>query len=308
MEIRQIQHFLRVVEHGSFSGAATAFGITQQTISKSIAALEANLGVRLFDRDTRNCELTGHGELLLNYAANIDAEHRQFHRHLDDILGLRSGRLRVGAGLTAAVHIVPLALQRLKSKRPDLHLSVIDGTARSLMPMLMRGDLDIIVCVIAKPIKDQTVSTETLFEERMKLLARAQHPLATRRRFDLKATTSFPWMAGWTPDGLDQAVRDTFEHEGIKPPVAKIETDSFTFARSVLCNTDHLAVLPEHLFAAEIDTGLIATLNVATKFKEQNRPMSICYRRNSTRSPAAMACVTELKAVMADAKAAKGLR
>ena len=173
--------------------------------------------------------------------------------------------------------------------------------------MLLRGDLDIVVCVIARPIKDQTVRTEILFEESMRLLARPDHPLRSRKTVKLKATTSFPWMAGWTPGGLDQAIRDTFEAQGIDPPAPTIETNSFTFARAVLRNTDYLAVLPEHLFIEEIDAGVLATLNVATEFQEQVRPMSICYRRNSTRSPATMACITALEAVTAELQMGRGL-
>ncbi|MEQ9111955.1 MAG: LysR family transcriptional regulator [Rhodospirillaceae bacterium] len=297
MEFRQVRHFLSVFNEGSFSRAASTLGLTQQTLSKSIANLENELGVRLFDRDTRNCDLTSHGELLLQYAKNIDAEERQFQRHLDDFIGVRSGHLRIGAGLTPGVHIIPEAVVRLKEKRKNLKITVIEGMAINLMPRLLRGELDIIVGVIANPIKDPLVHTEFLYDESLCLLASAQHPLAAKKKVALKETLDFPWLVGWTPGGLDQAVSDSFAEQGLSPPVAKIETDSFTFIRSMLGTTEYLAILPERLFEKEVKSGSLKAIPLTAKLQRWKRPMAICYRRNSTRSPAAMACIHEIERV-----------
>lgn len=297
MEFRQVRHFLSVVDHGSFSGAASTLGLTQQTLSKSVSNLEKQLGVRLFDRDTRNCDLTSHGELLLQYAKNIDAEERQFQRHLDDVVGVRSGHLRIGAGLTPGVHIIPEAVIRLKEKRKNLKVTVIEGMAINLMPKLLRGELDVVVGVIANPIQDPLVRTEFLYEESLCLLASAQHPLAAKKKVDLKETLDFPWLVGWTPGGMDQAVSDSFAEHGLSPPVPKIETDSFTFIRSVLETTEYLAILPERLFEKEVRSGSLKAVPLKAKLQRWKRPMAICYRRNSTRSPAAMACIEEIERV-----------
>src|SRR5689334_24143809 len=127
MEMRQLKQFLAVVDRGSFSGAASALGLTQQALSKGIANLEDELGVRVFDRDTRNVTLSRFGEMLLAHARNIDAEAQQFRRHLDDTIGIRSGNLKIGVGLTAANYVVPFVVNRLIAKRTNLRVSVIDG-------------------------------------------------------------------------------------------------------------------------------------------------------------------------------------
>lgn len=297
MEFRQVRHFLGVVDKGSFSGAATALGLTQQTLSKSIANLEDQLGVRLFDRDTRNCDLTSHGELLLQYAKNIDAEERQFQRHLDDVIGVRSGHLRIGAGPTPGVYIIPEAVTRLKEKRKNLRVTVIEGMAINLLPRLLRGELDIVVGVIPNPIEDTLVHTEFLYDESLCLLASAQHPLGSKKKVTLKETLDFPWLVGWTAGGIDQAVSDSFEEHGLSPPVPKIETDSFTCVRSMLKTTNYLAILPERLFEMEVQSGVLKALPLKAKLQRWKRPMAICYRRNSTRSPAAMACIEEIERV-----------
>ena len=308
MEFRQVRHFLSVVEQGSFSGAASALGLTQQTLSKSIANLENELGVRLFDRDTRNCDLTSYGELLLQYAQNIDAEERQFQRHLDDVLGIRSGHLRIGAGLTTGVHIVPSAIKRLKEKRKNLKVTVVDGTSRSLLPLLLRGELDIIVCVIANPIEDSLIHTEVLFEESLCLLAASNHPLSNKKSVKLDQTLKYPWLVGWTPGGIDESVRASFAANKLSPPTPKLESTSYTFVRSILTTTNHLAILPEHLFEIDIQSDALRVLPLKAELQRWKRPMAICYRRNSTRSPATMACINELEWVTENLSSSSGLQ
>lgn len=294
MELRQLRHFLAIIDNGSFSSAAVSVGLTQQTLSKSIANLEHDLGVRLFDRDTRNIALTTHGQMLMSHARNIDAEAHQLRRHLDDALGIRSGHLRIGAGLTAATQIVPDAVDQLIVKRPTLRITVVDGSSTTLIPMLLRGELDVIVCVVGNPINDPIIQQDILFQEKMRLLAGSAHPLTITKRVRLARTLDFPWLVGWSPGGLDKAISQTFARSGLKPPIPKIESTSFTFVRTVLAKSDHVAVLPEHLFTSEIESGTLSRINLPVSHDGWERPMSICYRRNSTRSPATMAFVNEL--------------
>ena len=298
MEMRQIRQFLAVVDRGSFSGAASALGITQQALSKGIANLEDELGVRIFDRDTRNVKLSRFGEMLLAHARNIDAEAQQFRRHLDDTVGVRSGQLKIGVGLTAATYVVPYVVNRLLEKRANLRISVIDGTAATLTPMLLRGELDAIVCVIAHPIEETLVKQDVLFKENLRVLASGSHDLATAKRVTLKQLLSYPWFVGWSPGGFDPVIASSFAHEGLSPPVPKIETTSLPLVRSLLMETPYLTVLPEHLFSAEIDAGTVAVVDVKADQTGWERPMTLCYRRNSARSPATMAMVDELQALL----------
>lgn len=294
MELRQLKHFLSVIECGSFSAAAKQLGLSQQALSKSIAALEDTTGVRLFDRDTRNLSLTNFGEMLAAHARNIDAEAQQFHRHVDDVLGVKSGRLMIGAGPTAAGHIVAEAVNRLTIARPRLRISVMDGNTETLTPMLLRGALDVIVCVQDDATDNPLVTQEVIFQERLRLLAGATHPLASMRKVKLSQTTAYPWMLGWRNEGLAKSVARLFSARDLKPPVAALDTTSVTFARSVLGYGRHLAVLPEHLFAPELAAGSLAALALDANLTEWSNPITLSYRRNSTRSPATMSLVTQL--------------
>ncbi len=296
MELRQLKHFLAVIDTGSFSAAAKQLGLSQQALSKSIAALEDITGVRLFDRDTRNLNLTTFGDMLASHARNIDAEAQQFHRHVDDVLGVKSGRLMIGAGPTAAGHIVADAVAHLAKARPKLRISVIDGNTDTLTPMLLRGALDVIVCVQDEPNDNPLVISENLYSEPMRLIAGANHPLAKQRKVKPADTLDHPWMLGWRSASMAKAVNALFASHKLKAPIAALETTSVTFARAILAEGQHLAVLPQQLFAPELKSGALAILPLEADLSAWANPITLSYRRNSTRSPATMALVTQMYA------------
>jgi DNA-binding transcriptional LysR family regulator len=306
MELRRVKHFLAVVDQGSFTAAAQKLGVSQQAVSKSINVLEDELGVRLFERDTRLVTLSRFGELLLSHARNIDAEAQQFKRHLEDAVGVRSGRLVIGAGLTATTYILPLVLRRLVAKRPNLKISVRDGSAPTLIPMLLRGELDVTLCVLGKPLDDSLVREELLFQERLRVIVGAGHPLAGAKNVELAALLDYPWFVGWLP-ALDHGVSSTFTEHGLKPPVPKLDTTSLPLARALLAAGEYISVLPEHLFLTELEEGTLAVVEIAPDIQGWSRPMSLCYRRNSVRSPATMALVNELTLLLRERPNITGL-
>jgi DNA-binding transcriptional LysR family regulator len=302
MELRQLKHFLAVVETGSFSRAAEQLSLTPQALSKSIAALEEAVGVRLLDRTSRHVALTQYGELLHSHATTITAEAAQFTRQLDDILGVKSGRLIIGAGPTAAGSIVAPALDRLRSLQPKLKISVLGGAATTLLPMLLRGQVDVLISVMQDEIEDPLIEQQTLMMEKLVLIAGARHPLAGRVRVPLEATAESPWLVGWKPDGLDPGVEKAFRERGLTPPVNRLHTTSETFARDMLARNEYVALFPEDLFARDVQAGILTRLDVDVDTSGWVRPIKLIYRRKSTRSPAAVAFVGAIRRVLAERK------
>ncbi|HNP66049.1 MAG TPA: LysR family transcriptional regulator, partial [Woeseiaceae bacterium] len=101
MELRQLRHFLTLMETRNFTRAAEQCCLTPQALSKSIRRLEESLGVRLFDRDTRMVQPTLFGEQIHLYAQNIDAESRSLIRTIDSLLGHGVKSLAIGSGVVA---------------------------------------------------------------------------------------------------------------------------------------------------------------------------------------------------------------
>ncbi|MEO5962978.1 MAG: LysR family transcriptional regulator, partial [Thermomonas sp.] len=101
MDLRQLRYFLAVIEHGSFTRAAAMTGRTQQALSKGVAALEQQLGARLFERGSRGARPTTVGRLLLDHAQAADDSLRSFEQRLQELQTGTEGELRIGTGPTA---------------------------------------------------------------------------------------------------------------------------------------------------------------------------------------------------------------
>lgn len=122
IQTQGLRVFVEVARHGGITPASTALGIAKSAISKQLAALEAEIGVRLFERSSRRVVLTREGEALLPRAESILAELQELLFHAEDATAEPRGSVRVAAppefGAFLAGHFFPLLLRR----HPELSL------------------------------------------------------------------------------------------------------------------------------------------------------------------------------------------
>ena len=116
MELRRLRHFLAVAEHGNFGRAAAAAHITQPALSRSIQALETEVGAVLFDRRTERVELTDMGRLVLRHATRARRRRTDLDREISLAKGLELGELRVGVGPWGGAVLVAGAVGRLHGR------------------------------------------------------------------------------------------------------------------------------------------------------------------------------------------------
>jgi DNA-binding transcriptional LysR family regulator len=113
MELRQLRHLIAVVEHGSFSRAAEAVHLTQPALSRSIQALEAEVGAAVLERNRGAIVPTDMGHLLLTHARLLDTVTRDLERDIALTQGLELGELRIGVGPYGGSALVGPAIGQL---------------------------------------------------------------------------------------------------------------------------------------------------------------------------------------------------
>lgn len=283
MELRQLQHFLALADHGSFRRAAERVNLTQQAVSKSIAQLEKRIGTPLFERQGRIVRLTPVGELLLPHARSITAELRHFDTEHDAVRGARSGRLAVGSTPTLLADVVPDVLARVHRAYPRVVLSVSTGNWDVLLDRLLRGDLDVILSIEpVGPVQDPVV-VDRLCAEYNVLIAAPDHPLAKSR-----PTPRQLQRANWiTMERLPRAELDIqryFAAAKLKPPIASVRTEANPFAIAWVSRTDCICALPSRAVARAVQAGEVTTLDVTLT----DPPWSLIagYRRTAPKTPA----------------------
>lgn len=114
-DLRQFRHFVALAEHGHYARAAEAVNLSQPALSRSIQALEGQLGCTLVERGSRGVALTAHGRLVLEHARRLLAGHRALHNAVSQLANLDSGELCLGGGPFPAARLLPEALAGFSS-------------------------------------------------------------------------------------------------------------------------------------------------------------------------------------------------
>jgi DNA-binding transcriptional LysR family regulator len=173
MDLRQLGALVAIADHGGFSAAARALHTVQSNVSTHVARLERELGVVLVDRTTGR--LTEEGEAVVGRARRVQAELDALVADVASLGREVSGAARIGIIGTTARWLTSSLLEAMAACHPHVHVVVVDATTTSLLPQLDSGRLDL--AVVALPVHDADIETETLFEEALVVVAPPAHPL-----------------------------------------------------------------------------------------------------------------------------------
>lgn len=282
MDLRQLRYFLAVAEHGSFTRAAAMTGRTQQALSKGIAALEQQLGARLFERGPRGARPTAVGRVLLDHAQTADDTLRSFEQRMHELQTGTEGEVRIGTGPTAAGSVIAPAVLALRQAWPRLGIRVTGGVLPELLPALLAGELDVVVALDTLPQTDPRLDRDLLVEDQYRIMANADHPLAGRAGITATDLLEHPWVMGRRLGAVETEFRQRFVDAGLAPPVQTMESSSLDFVRALVRDGGYLTLLPSRLVHVELGSGQWTRLD-APGFS-WNRPLVIYTRHGEPQS------------------------
>lgn len=143
MEIRVLRYFLTVVREESITKAAEALHITQPTLSRQLAQLEEEMGVKLFDRGMRKIRLTNEGILLRRRAEEILQLVDKTKKELTEQEEQVEGKISIGCGEIAAVQLLPDLFRHFHESYPLVTFDIFTATADLVKEQMDRGLLDL---------------------------------------------------------------------------------------------------------------------------------------------------------------------
>ncbi|MGP0584589.1 cidABC operon transcriptional activator CidR [Paenibacillus timonensis] len=183
MDIRQMQVLIEVARQRSFTKAAEAMYITQPTISKTIKAMEEELGVVLFDRVGKKIELTDAGRIIVTQAQQIVTSFQNLMAELDDLRNLKKGHLRIGLPPMVGASFFPKVIGEFHQRYPDITIQLFEDGAKKVEQDVAGGLLDVGVVVL--PTVEAELSCFPFVEEKLNLVVHPSHPLAERESAEL---------------------------------------------------------------------------------------------------------------------------
>ena len=211
MTLVQLRHFIALADSASFLRAAEACSVTQPALSRSIQALEGELGGELFDRVGRKAELTALGRALLDRARRLVADAQEMETLGQRLLHGQGGQLRVGMSSGPAALLVTPLLSLAATQYPDVRVDVTRGTAEVLSQALLARKLDaLVVDVRALPIS-QDFCVSHVAELPGEFLVRPEHPLLQQPaplRFD--QVMAYPIASTPLSDEIDRLLVERY--------------------------------------------------------------------------------------------------
>ena len=239
-----ITYFLEVVRHGNVGRAAVAAGVTQPAISKAIRRLEATVGVPLFERGAHGARLTSDGQLFLESARSFDAQHAAILRSAADLRAHHAGMLRIGLTNPASDSPVVQVLAEMVRQRPGMRLVLTIGKSDTLNDAVDRGELDMAV-MPSFPGSDFSCDRIELSEDRMRVAARAGHPLFSLSTLSLQDIGEYSWLLPSRQSNTRRLLTHILEQAGCSAPRVVIEADYRSdAAMGLLEGTDLLTIVP----------------------------------------------------------------
>jgi DNA-binding transcriptional LysR family regulator len=262
LKLRQLLLVVALDERRSLRKAAADLAMTQPAATGLLRDLEAALDTTLFTRHAWGMAPTPYGETLARYARGLVAELGEARRELAaQAAGVR-GSVRIG-GVTGAVPgLLAPAIRRMQAERPGVALFVLVNASEVLLAALREGTLDAAVCPLPSDADTADLVVRALDAEPLRIVARAGHPLARRRRVPAAELTRLPWIVQTPGSALRRDVDAMLAAAGLRLPVGVVETVSIVATLALIEDGEAVTAMPKALADHYARHGMVAPLAV----------------------------------------------
>jgi molybdate transport repressor ModE-like protein len=187
-----------VARRGSFSAAAEALHLTQPAVSRHVAKLERETGMRLIDRLPGGVRLTDAGRTLVEHAETVMTALGAAERSLDALRGAQAGTLRIASFPSAAASLVAGALRAFHRAHPEVEVSFVDAQSDEALEVVRAGEADVALAFGPAAGEPDGLRVLALLSDRLQAALPATHALAARKRLHLRELRDEGWIVGTT--------------------------------------------------------------------------------------------------------------
>jgi DNA-binding transcriptional LysR family regulator len=245
----QLRYFVAVADVRHFTRAAEFVGVTQPTLTRQLKALERELGATLVDRGARDGPaLTAAGAALLPLARRMLADLDSARTAVAEIVGLRRGRVRVGATPSLCMGVLADVLRVFHGRHPEVRLELEESGSRPLVRALVRGELDIALVIAPATGIDPALESTPLLRERLSVASAADQALSGRGSVTVRELARRPLVVPRTGYDVRETTLRAFDDAGVAPRFAVQGGEMDAVLRLVEAGIG-VAVVPDLVFA-----------------------------------------------------------
>jgi DNA-binding transcriptional LysR family regulator len=282
MDLLQLEHFLAVVDEGSFTRAAERVCRTQSAISQSVKKLEDEVGAPLLARDMPDVCLTEPGKLLVEYARRLVRLRDEAVRSLDDLRRLVAGSVSVAAHESAAVYLLPVPLKNYLQTFPDIRVGIYRSRLDEIPRQVMDREVDL-GFVKEEPGFRELRSIQVHMDE-MVLIASPRHRLAGQRDVGMAELAREHFVIHHSCGATTRRIMRLFDDHHSRCKVAA-ELWSFENIKQFVREEVGLAIVPGICVRQELRDGVLARIPLPAL--SMPRPTRVIFRDERYLSDAA---------------------
>ncbi len=274
--ILRYRAFVLTAEFGSFTRAADALAYSQPQISRMVAELEAEWGVQLLERSRAGVMLTSEGTKLLSAARAIVAAQDEFCAQVDNVCGLASGIIRIGAFSSVAAHWLPNIIRAFQDDYPGMDYKLFLGDYIEIEQALVDGRID---CGFLRMPANPALTLREVEKDELLAVLPVGHPLAELDAVTPKQLAKESFLLLEKDEGAD--VPEAFRRSRVKLKPHATLSDDRTIVSMVekglgvsALHSLALARTPYHVVTRPLKPRSFRTIGFATK-KESAAPLSV---------------------------------
>lgn len=262
IDLRRLQHLVLLAEELSFSRAAERACLSQTAFSRSIQALEAEFGMRLFDRGTRSVQATTTGLLVITRAKELLARARDLAQEVGYLAHAEGGTLSFGASLFAVDSVLSGVLPQLTQNRPGLRLNVEVSKWEILLQHLESEQIEFFIAYASHLAQDARFTVTALPPQPASIYCRAGHPLLTNPEQPPhpKKVPLYPWAAVQIDNAIGQQLRSLFGMAASSELPVILSCDNQALLRETTLTSDTLLFTWSAWVQSDLQMGTLVDL------------------------------------------------
>lgn len=289
MDLGSLQVFQTVAREHSFSRAAEKLYRTQPAISISVRKLEEWVGQPLFVRGTGAGKLTEAGTLLLEYAERMLNLRQEARRSLEDLAGLRRGRLALGVN-ESSIHALLPALERFRRRYPKIEITIHRVFSRDIPREILNYRLDIGIASY-RPSDDALAALEFLRDD-LTFVVPPRHRLARKRQISIRELGEEVFIAHIVASPYRERVIQLFAQHRV-PLRMEVEMPTIESIKRFVERGMGVAIVPRMCVEREVERGQLAEVRI--REMRLRRDLYLIFRRDRPLSQAARAFIQILR-------------
>jgi DNA-binding transcriptional LysR family regulator len=276
LELAQLEAFLQVAHHRSFSRAAEALFLTQPSVTARIQSLERELGERIFERTGRSVTLTDAGIAFMPHAQRALTAVQEGIDALEAVRHGDVGSIRIGASSTIATYVLPATLKRFRESRPRVHIHLSTGATEEIIDGLLAGEIHV---AITRLTQHPEIESLHLYNDDLALVTAPNHPFANRESISVAEAGKQSFLFFERSSSYHGLIYSLFLRAGVVPE-SVMELDSMEATKHMVEAGLGIAILPVVTVGREIATGTLRQVPISDMEQPAQREIGVHVLRN----------------------------